>query len=343
MSNILIIGNALENTGFGKSVRLIARDFERFVNVSLLYINRGAPIVDVFRQEYSDILTTKVKRYDGYLLVVDTLGIVPHKQISVFVPHEFEEIPDSIKHLSQSHCAITYTQRISDLFKQYGIHSTWYLPQIFLPKKTIATTGTYKFYTITNNPLPRKHIIENIIAYFSAFTIKDNVIYVVKVLPDMKQGLEKTIQSILQMNPIGQRTDLPRLHIDESSLSDEDIIKFHQAHDCYVGVSYGEGLNLCLYEAACIGNPIIYNNVPPGKEFFSKYFPIGMVQSQKDVAIHVGTSSAHYTPETQEYKPNMLEVGSTMKTLYQQDIRMVNDFSWSQFDRTKEVINIIKG
>jgi hypothetical protein len=122
---ILVIGNILDNSGYGKALRIMVDDFRRFANVKCFYVNRGdkiAPNVEFYKQ----FLTNQVDGYDGYFVKVDIDGLWPNKKLTYFYAHEFEELPNKAEKIkdcknSTEHDKCTY--KASTALSLLGCHS----------------------------------------------------------------------------------------------------------------------------------------------------------------------------------------------------------------------------
>lgn len=343
---ILHIGNHLDLSGYGSANRLIFRDLQRFADVDILYMRRGGPQLSD-NGEYLKYITNKTNGYQGIIAMIDPMGFYPNKKISYFLTYEFDELPLPILskiRTDTTNLCLSFTNHVANLIQEKtGVKSLSYLPQLqcsqMYPK---PPNGPYIFYSVGSNLGPRKHVLENILAYLWAFKDTDNVQFLLKVAGGMKERFERALGDIIIHSSLGLRTNLPKVVFEERDMSDAQIMQLHAYCDCYVGVSYGEGISLGVYEAAKACKPIIYNSLPPFVEYIQPYFPDGLVDSTKDIGLHVAEgSNFNFGFDAMEWVTPLIKIAEKMRQLYDDNVRWVEPFDWSKTDATESIINEI--
>ena len=118
------------------------------------------------------------------------------------------------------------------------------------PFKTVRNrdTGTYIFYHIGNVNDPRKQTKKIIEAF-----LRLN-------LPDTLLVLKATCRE-----PVSWK--IPRVHVINGLLSDEEIQGIHEQCHCYVTFSHSEGVGMGAVEAALCDKPVIITEYSAPKEY----------------------------------------------------------------------------
>ncbi len=343
---ILLITNLLDNTGYGKLGRMILDDFKRFADVKVLYLRRGGPQISN-KNDYTDCLTKDIKGFNGYLTLIDAMGYYPDKKISYFLTYEFDQLSHAFLQKIRpdtTNLVLSFTEHVANLVeKQTRVKSLRYLPQFTVPNVfPKPPNGPYVFYHITSNLGNRKHSLENLLSYMWAFTNKDNVQFLCKVAGGCKEKFEKALTETISHSSLGLRTNLPPIQFEERDLTDNQILNLHASCDCFISVSYGEGMSLAAYEASKLNKPIIYNNIPPYVEYLKPYFPNGLVESTPDIGLHVcEVPTFNFGFDCIESSTPLIKISEKMRELYEKNVRWIEPFDWSKTDSTESIINEI--
>lgn len=122
------------------------------------------------------------------------------------------------------------------------------------------------FYVI-GEMIRRKNIIAIIRAFYSTFTLRDNVAFVIKTsIPgktpeETTSILKTTIDDIKKsMHVYVRHPYYPPIIGITDFLSDEKLDQLHTACDIFVSVSHGEAWGIPAHDAIGFGNPIILSN-----------------------------------------------------------------------------------
>jgi len=131
------------------------------------------------------------------------------------------------------------------------------------------------FYTI-GEMSRRKNIIATIRAFYSAFTLRDDVVLVIKAnipgkSPEETMGIIKeTIADIKKSIHIYARHSYyPPVACITDFLPDEKINQLHKTGDVFVSASHGEAWGIPAHDALGFGNPAILSNWGSSPELLS--------------------------------------------------------------------------
>lgn len=116
----------------------------------------------------------------------------------------------------------------------------------------VSVSKEDKIFLHISSCFPRKGIEELLEAWGQAFNSHDNVILVIKTLPNE----HNKVRDIL-MRERSKQFKYPRVLIIEDALNDADMVALYQASDVFVLPSRGEGLGLPAAEAMRYGLPVI--------------------------------------------------------------------------------------
>jgi glycosyltransferase involved in cell wall biosynthesis len=122
----------------------------------------------------------------------------------------------------------------------------------------------FTFYTITTWTT-RKAVLETVEAYLQAFSAGDPVRLVIHCQRYSRAGAQAGVGGIdptaavrLSLaRMLAGRHRLPDIMLSTDPLSNRQIEQLHQAGDCFVSLSRGEGFGLNAFEAAAFGNPCV--------------------------------------------------------------------------------------
>ena len=111
----------------------------------------------------------------------------------------------------------------------------------------------YRFYSILNWG-ERKNPIGLLKAYLAEFSAEDNVSLTIKLPPGSNPRADvEALYACLGYSI----EEAPRLKFAMDSLTHDELVAFHSAHDCFVTAARGEGWNLPAFEALVLGNKLI--------------------------------------------------------------------------------------
>lgn len=174
---------------------------------------------------------------------------------------------------------------------------------------------SFKFYTICENNY-RKNLEDLIIAFNLAFNHYDKVNLIIKTNGHPKQLSEWS-------NSIKKKLHINKKYNNEifipNEFSSEDIIKFHNAGDCFVSCSYGEAFCRPAAEALCRGkNPIVNKNT--GMKDFINDENGFLIKSHKTPVIlenhPIAGNNDYYNANQYWYKIDLYDLIEKMQTAF---------------------------
>ncbi len=121
----------------------------------------------------------------------------------------------------------------------------------------------YAFYSIGAWG-ERKNLLGLLKAYLTEFTIRENVELYLKT-----NQVDKATLEALKLGT--NLREFPAVSFDDSWLTEAELLEFHQACDCYVTATRGEGFGLGAFEACALGAPVIAPGEGGQVEFLSSY------------------------------------------------------------------------
>jgi hypothetical protein len=133
----------------------------------------------------------------------------------------------------------------------------------------------FKFYSIIELN-DRKNIEGMLRAYYSEFTIEDDVLLVIKCRKfglssrDIQSHVNSISEHIKKQLRIGKGNRYPKIAIISEDSSDEEINRLHYSCDCFIGLSHGEAWSIPSFDAMCFGNTPICSNEGGPAEFINK-------------------------------------------------------------------------
>lgn len=120
----------------------------------------------------------------------------------------------------------------------------------------ISDPNIFKFLFIGEN-IPRKGLTELIRAYFSAFSVNDNVLLIIKTSQNIAEhinNIKKTMRRFIN------DTKYPDIFLIFDRLSDEQLDALHYFSDIFVMPSYGEAFNRPAAASLIFNKPVIATN-----------------------------------------------------------------------------------
>ena len=195
------------------------------------------------------------------------------------------------------YCPSEFSRRIFQ--RQFG--GDWRLLKHYspLPKTpTLVPHEDYVFYTIGNVLDYRK----NIHMLLEAF-VRLN-------LPDTRLVLKATT---CEQNKINWK--IPRVHIIQEVLTDDELDNVHNSCDCYVNCSFSEGVGMGAVEAAIRDKPVIIPDYGGLKEYVKTPYII------KCTLGPVGRDDFLFQKHMMWGKPSLDDLMTHMKTCYDERIK----------------------
>lgn len=129
-------------------------------------------------------------------------------------------------------------------------------------KDNVLSENIYVFYSIFQWHF-RKGYDVLLSAYYSNFTINDNVVLVLKVNPLNVNGYKKEniLEDIRKIKKIYKdRDDLPMVYLSDELVPGKDIERLHSVGDCYVSPHRGEGWGMPIFDAIHANSNVIVTN-----------------------------------------------------------------------------------
>ena len=137
--------------------------------------------------------------------------------------------------------------------------------------------NAYKFYFI-GELNDRKNLKSMIKCYQAAFSGSKDVLLVLKInSPNAKrEETQKAVEELsLQVRKELRMFPYPDGYCQElvvpGYMPRKDLLSLHDTADCYVSTSHGEGWGMPIYEAFCMGNPVIAGDEGGPKDFLAAH------------------------------------------------------------------------
>jgi glycosyltransferase involved in cell wall biosynthesis len=176
----------------------------------------------------------------------------------------------------------------------------------------------YKFYSIFQW-LERKAPTGLVKAFMSEFTAKDRVSLTLKTYVrdkgDNPRILHQAIDLIRDEMKIKEKDYAPIRLITEL-LSDEDIGRLHEEHDCFVLPHRGEGIGLPHMQAMLYGRPVIATGYSGNMDFMDNENSF-LLDYQLTPCCNVGNFAPFYNGRMWWAEPNLKTLASTMRFVYE--------------------------
>ena len=137
--------------------------------------------------------------------------------------------------------------------------------------------NAYKFYYI-GELNDRKNLKTMLKCYQAAFEGSNKVLMILKVnTPNGKrEETKKAVEAIsMEVRKELRMFTYPDEYCQEliipGQMPRKDLLSLHDTADCYVSTSHGEGWGMPIYEAFCMGNPVIAGNEGGPKDFLAAH------------------------------------------------------------------------
>jgi glycosyltransferase involved in cell wall biosynthesis len=141
----------------------------------------------------------------------------------------------------------------------------------------IELGDAYKFYYI-GEMNDRKNLKTMIRCYQAAFDGRKDVLLVLKVnapgvnreevkntVQEMSMEIKKELKMFRSTDDYSPEVVIP------GDMPRNGIMAIHNTADCYVSTSHGEGWGMPIYEAFCMGNPVIAGNEGGPRDFLAQH------------------------------------------------------------------------
>jgi len=155
-----------------------------------------------------------------------------------------------VVHVPSEYCQMVLSRQFPETKFEVLRH---HVPLLKIPRN--RDTSTYIFYHIGNVLDPRKQT-KKIIEAFMRLN-----------LPDSLLVLKATCKQ-----PVNWK--LPRVHVINGLISDEQMLAIHERCHCYVSFSHSEGVGMGAVEAAMCDKPVIITEYGAPKEYIKTPYTI---------------------------------------------------------------------
>jgi glycosyltransferase involved in cell wall biosynthesis len=210
-----------------------------------------------------------------------------------------------------------------NVFKQSGVTVPIYhvpagidleeIPEYVAPQEK----DEFKFYSIFQW-LERKSPSGLVKAFMSEFTAKDKVSLTLKTyVRDKGENeaiLHQAIDQIREEMKLKPKDHAP-IKIITGLLSNEEVSKLHQEHDCFVLPHRGEGYGLPHQEAMLHGRPVISTGWSGNMDFMNDENSY-LVDYQLTPCCNVGAFAPFYNGRMWWAEPDLWQLGYKMKLVY---------------------------
>lgn len=220
-------------------------------------------------------------------------------------------------------------------------------------KNNISRMPGFKFYTIADLN-DRKNVDAIIRCYFSEFDVSDNVVLILKV---KKYGITQSALDTYMANKIEGIKKQLRMHKNHelypkcfcitSEINQTEIYSLHQACDCFVGISHGEGWSIPAFEAMCFGKtPICSNEGGPSEFIEPNDKSTGtLVSGSRTICTHTDPAFPNiFTGFETWFQPDEQEVKDAMRYYYnnKESINKISGIKQSRNFSFEKVANTMK-
>lgn len=137
--------------------------------------------------------------------------------------------------------------------------------------------NAYKFYYI-GDLNDRKNLETTIKCFQAEFCGDKNAVLILKVNGYGKSNddITKEVANITakvhkDLRMFSRPEDYSRVLTIPGSMNRKELLDLHNTCDCYVSTSHGEGWGIPIYEAFCLGNPVIAGNEGGPQDFLAKH------------------------------------------------------------------------
>ncbi|MFQ5493124.1 MAG: glycosyltransferase, partial [Candidatus Dojkabacteria bacterium] len=179
------------------------------------------------------------------------------------------------------------------------------LPNAEPSKYKLRTKKSFKFLHISSAHA-RKGVDVLIKAYFESFSDKDDVVLVLKLFPNPNADVEGLIKKL--DHPSSPEIEI----INDSSLSDGEMISLHLQSDAGVYPSRAEGFGLPIAEAMYYEKPVITTAYSGQMDFVTEENSFLI-----DYEIVPATDSHLGIPGSRWAEPDVIQLGKTMKKVFE--------------------------
>lgn len=177
--------------------------------------------------------------------------------------------------------------------------------------------GPYTFYSIGVGGT-RKNLGGLLIAYLSEFTAADDVTLKLVTSDTVAEGIP-WLASTMNLDV----AQLPKVEV-LKRLTDTELRHLHMTADCYVTMARGEGWGLGAFEAAIVGNPVIWPTHGGLVDFLHDYLrghPVGYLKTPV-VRFEVRTLRSDGMDCTQSWaEPDLIGCKSAMRHLFERGLQ----------------------
>ena len=208
---------------------------------------------------------------------VNIINIIPplfkaNKQPGVlnvgFTMFETDRIPASwVESCNAMDAVLVPCSHNRDFFKRSGVEVPPYCvpPAIDFkpfdgrvrpPRAQRSIENPFVFYSIFQWS-DRKNPAGLLRAYWATFTGRDDVVLRLKLYVQNPAELVAINAEIATLKKSARLRHYPKVEIISDMMTQQQMIDFHLAGDCFVSASHGEGLGLCLIEAMALETPVI--------------------------------------------------------------------------------------
>lgn len=197
----------------------------------------------------------------------------------------------------------------------------------------------FKFYFI-GELTRRKNIEALLIAYYTTFTIYDNVALVIKTgVPGASpqqnaQAIKQLIDSVKKGLKLYPSVDMYPIEIGITApMSNEEIMRLHATCNCFVMPSYAEAFCIPAMEAMAMGNPVIANDCGGMSDYLSNNCGSLIKNREQPIYNMLDTFNELGTGHETWSSIDIIELGKEMRRMYENP-RICKEYGERGIDRS---------
>jgi glycosyltransferase involved in cell wall biosynthesis len=185
------------------------------------------------------------------------------------------------------------------------------------PRPSVPDAKDFKFYSIFQWS-ERKNPSALIRAFTSAFAGESNVSLTLKTYlrSFSKEELNALRNEIVAIRDSVEVKNPPQIILKHEKMSDEQMMRLHASHDCFVLPSRAEGLGLPYIESMMAGNPTIGTRYSGNLEFMNDENSF-LIDYQLEPVFNMKHMREWYTGDMRWAQANVAQLADTMRYIYE--------------------------
>jgi glycosyltransferase involved in cell wall biosynthesis len=213
--------------------------------------------------------------------------------------------------------------------------------QKYKPLDFNDTQGKFKFYFI-GEMVRRKNIEALLIAFYTNFTLQDNVCLIIKAgvpgaSPEQNaQSIKQLISGVKKGLKLYPSQDMYAMEIGvAANMTNEEIMRLHATCDCFVMPSYGEAFGIPCFESMAMGKVVIANDCGGMSDYLSHSCGVLVKNREQPIFNMLDTFNELGTGHETWSSIDIIELGKEMRRMYENP-RICKEYSELGIDGSYE-------